>query len=172
MHRKWRTTSKISAFIKDGNAHRLLTGISCYCRPCWMTSWSKRRFGTAHSSMRSFALFSVLKTDFLRLFYGDLMSAAVACKSTWGFLLTIFFSETGAGSQESRRCMNNNGWSDVPWCTHWRQEPFCAGHKTYTKPSAFVKYGIKYACTANLVTNFKFTEEYVQTINESNNLSL
>ena len=44
---------------------------------------------------------------------------------------------------------------------HRRQEPFCADRKTYTKPSAFVKYVIKYACTANLVTNFKFAEEYV-----------
>jgi hypothetical protein len=38
-----------------------------------------------------------------------------------------------------------------------RQEPFCADRKTYT---TFVKYVIKYACTTNLVTNFKFVEEY------------
>ena len=44
----------------------------------------------------------------------------------------------------------------TPSGRHWRQEPFCADRKTYTKPSAFVKYVIKYACTANLVTKFKF----------------
>jgi len=35
----------------------------------------------------------------------------------------------------------------------------CVDRKTYTKLSTF-EYVIKYACTTNLVTNFKFAEEY------------
>ena len=45
---------------------------------------------------------------------------------------------------------------------HWRQEPFCGACKTYTKPSTFVKYMIKFVGTANPITNFKFAEEYVR----------
>jgi len=39
--------------------------------------------------------------------------------------------------------------------------------KTYAKPSAFVKYVIKFVGTANPITNFEFAEEYVK-----NNVSL
>jgi hypothetical protein len=53
--------------------------------------------------------------------------------------------------------LENDGVWVVP---HHRQEPFCADRKTYTKLSTF-EYVIKYACTTNLVTNFKFAEEYV-----------
>src|SRR6202050_714910 len=45
---------------------------------------------------------------------------------------------------------------------HWRQEPLCGARKTYTKPSTFVKYMIKFVGTANPITNFKFAEEYVR----------
>ena len=33
--------------------------------------------------------------------------------------------------------------------THQRQEPFCADRKTYTKPSTFVKYVIRFADVTN-----------------------
>ena len=42
-----------------------------------------------------------------------------------------------------------------------------ATHKTYTKPSTFVKYVIKFVGTANLIPKFEFVEEYVKN-NESN----
>ena len=32
--------------------------------------------------------------------------------------------------------------------------------KTYAKPSAFVKYVIKFVGTANPITNFEFADEY------------
>jgi hypothetical protein len=52
-------------------------------------------------------------------------------------------------------------------CTHWRQDPFCVDCKTYAKPSAFVKYVIKFVGGANPITNFEFVEEYVKN-NKSN----
>ena len=42
-----------------------------------------------------------------------------------------------------------------------RQEPFLVAHKTYTKPSTFVKYVIKLVGTANPIADSKFAEEYV-----------
>ena len=50
---------------------------------------------------------------------------------------------------------------------HWRQEPFCVDCKTYTKPSAFVKYVIKFVGTANPITNFEFAEEYAKNNKEN-----
>ena len=46
--------------------------------------------------------------------------------------------------------------------SHRRQGPLCGARKTYAKPSTFVKYVIKFAGTANPITNFKFAEEYVE----------
>jgi hypothetical protein len=42
-----------------------------------------------------------------------------------------------------------------------RQEPFLVTHKTYTKPSTFVKYVIKIVGVANPIADSKFVEEYV-----------
>ena|ERR1700683_3331017 len=50
--------------------------------------------------------------------------------------------------------------------SHQRQEPFCGAHKTYTNPSTFVKYMLKFT---NPITNFKFAEEYVKNNNSNNN---
>ena len=44
---------------------------------------------------------------------------------------------------------------------HWRQEPFLVTHKTYTKPSTFVKYVIKLVGATNPIADSKFVEEYV-----------
>ena len=46
--------------------------------------------------------------------------------------------------------------------THWRQEPFLVACKTYTKPSTFVKYVIKFVSGANPIANSKFEEQYVK----------
>ena len=46
--------------------------------------------------------------------------------------------------------------------THWRQEPFLVTRKTYTKPSTFVKYAIRFVSGANLIANSKFAEQYVK----------
>jgi hypothetical protein len=45
---------------------------------------------------------------------------------------------------------------------HQRQGPLCGAHKTYTKPSTFGKYVIKFVGTTNPITNFKFEEEYMK----------
>ena len=45
---------------------------------------------------------------------------------------------------------------------HRRQRSFCGARKTYTKPSTFVKYVIKFVGTANPIPNFEFVEEYVK----------
>ena len=45
--------------------------------------------------------------------------------------------------------------------SHQRQEPFLVAHKTYTKPSTFVKYVIKLVGAANPIADSKFVEEYV-----------
>jgi hypothetical protein len=45
---------------------------------------------------------------------------------------------------------------------HRRQGPICTAHKTYAKPSTFVKYAIKFAGSANSITNFELAEEYVR----------
>ena len=45
---------------------------------------------------------------------------------------------------------------------HWRQEPFLVTHKTYTKPSTFVKYVIKLVGVANPIADSKFVEEYIR----------
>ena len=44
---------------------------------------------------------------------------------------------------------------------HRRQEPFLVAHKTYTKPSTFVKYVIKLVGATNPIADSKFVEEYV-----------
>ena len=44
---------------------------------------------------------------------------------------------------------------------HRRQEPFLVTHKTYTKPSTFVKYVIKLVGVTNPIADSKFVEEYV-----------
>ena len=46
--------------------------------------------------------------------------------------------------------------------THRRQGPICTAHKTYTKPSTFVKYVIKFVGSANSITNFELAKEYVR----------
>jgi len=48
------------------------------------------------------------------------------------------------------------------WDQHRRQRSFCGARKTYTKPSTFVKYVIKFVGTANPIPNFEFVEEYVK----------
>ena len=45
---------------------------------------------------------------------------------------------------------------------HQRQGPFCGACKTYTKPSTFDKYVIKFVGTANPIPNFEFVGEYVK----------
>jgi len=50
---------------------------------------------------------------------------------------------------------------------HWRQEPFLVTHKTYTKPSTFVKYAIKFVSGANPITNSKFVEQYAKNNKEN-----
>jgi hypothetical protein len=45
---------------------------------------------------------------------------------------------------------------------HRRQRSFCGARKTYTKPSTFVKYVIKFVGTANPIPNFEFVEKYVK----------
>jgi hypothetical protein len=50
---------------------------------------------------------------------------------------------------------------------HRRQGPLCGARKTYTKPSTFVKYVIKFVGTTNPITNFKFVEEYVENNKQS-----
>jgi hypothetical protein len=42
-----------------------------------------------------------------------------------------------------------------------RQKPFLVAHKTYTKPSTFVKYVIKLVGAVNPIANSKFVEGYV-----------
>jgi hypothetical protein len=46
--------------------------------------------------------------------------------------------------------------------THQRQEPILVAHKTYTKPSIFVKYAIKLVGATNPIANSKFAEQYEQ----------
>jgi hypothetical protein len=45
---------------------------------------------------------------------------------------------------------------------HQRQEPFLVTRKTYTKPSTFVKYVIKFVNSTNFITNSKFAEQYAK----------
>jgi hypothetical protein len=46
--------------------------------------------------------------------------------------------------------------------SHRRQEPFLVTCKTYTKPSTFVKYVIKFVSGTNPIANSKFAEQYVK----------
>jgi len=46
--------------------------------------------------------------------------------------------------------------------SHRRQEPFLVARKTYTKPSTFVKYAIKFVSGANVIANSKFAEQYAK----------
>ena len=52
-------------------------------------------------------------------------------------------------------------WPSSSKYRHRRQEHFLVAHKTYTKPSTFVKYVIKLVGTANPIADSKFVEEYV-----------
>jgi len=44
---------------------------------------------------------------------------------------------------------------------HRRQEPFLVT-KTYTKPSTFVKYAVKFVSGTNPIANSKFAEQYAK----------
>src|ERR1700732_4691037 len=52
--------------------------------------------------------------------------------------------------------------SHHPFYSHQKQEPFCGACKTYTKPSTFDKYVIKFVSTANSIPSFEFAHEYVK----------
>jgi len=54
--------------------------------------------------------------------------------------------------------MDRNG--NVWLVDHTGDKPFLVAHKTYTKPSMFVKYVIKLVGTANPIANSKL-EQYV-----------
>ena len=57
------------------------------------------------------------------------------------------------------------GLDKVHWVcsrgSHRKQEHFLVACKTYTKPSAFVKYVIKSVGATNPIADSKFVEEYV-----------
>jgi hypothetical protein len=63
-----------------------------------------------------------------------------------------------ADPEMARHCPNGLPFQDIAVlkATHWRQEPFLATHKTYTKPSTFVKYAIKFVSGTNPIANSKF----------------
>jgi hypothetical protein len=77
-------------------------------------------------------------------------------------MYTIYCYTVGVG----KWCQSTNTkWK--PPGSHWRQGPFCVDHKTYAKPSAFVKYMINFLGTGNTLSLWK---NMCRTINKTKNL--